>query len=364
MGRLQNNLYILRQNLGPLIKILPVLKADAYGHGAVAVGRCLEGLPGVEGFAVASVPEGLELRRSGIKLPIILLEYFLTGQEKSIADYELTPIVACREAVDNLAMQAKKLQKQIDVQVRLDTGFGNMGVTVEELPELMKHIDDVQWLKCNGIFTHLYASYYREDELLGRQLSLFKRGLEIAEKMKVPLSGIHAASSPAILQYPETHYNLVRPGTLLYGLPSFESQRKSDYLPVMQLKSRISHIKNLQAGTSVAFYKGMENITLSTRMATVPLGSADAHHLSSLNNGYVLIRGRKAPIIGSSFMMHFMVDISHIPESIPGDEVVLFGEQGDESITVEELANKSCIGIINCEKVCFLSSRIPRFFRG
>ena len=363
LGRLQKNLLSLQGKLGPLKRVLPVVKADAYGHGAVAVSRRLEGIHGLEGFAVASVPEGVELRVSGIRTPIILLEFFLSGQEKHIAEYDLTAVVSGKENVDRLALQGKNNQKTINVQVRLDTGYGNMGISLEELPELLKYIKEMEWLECSGIFTHLYASYFREDKLVDRQLSFFKRGLELAEKMGVPFSGMHAASSPAILHYPDSHYSLVRPGTILYGLPSFEGQHTSNFQPVMQLKTRIAHIKNLPPGTAVAGYNMSEKKTVPLRLATIPLGSADAYYLGNLHDGHVLINGKKAPIIGSAFMMHILVDVTEIPNGMPGDEVVLFGEQGEEVILAEELARKSGIGIINCEKVCFVNSRVPRYYR-
>jgi len=362
LARLKYNVQMLQNRIGPAVSMLPVVKADAYGHGAVAVSRCLQKIPSVKGLAVASVAEGIELRSAGIGVPIFMLECALPGQESLIVDYHLIPLVTDLSMARELAILGKQKQKKVRVHIRVDSYTGNMGMALDELSYFLQQVKDMEWLEWSGIFTHLYAAYSQHDQLVKKQLSVFNRAREIAREMRIPIPMIHAASSPAILRYPEAYYNTVRPGTVIYGLPSFNGQI-DDYRPVMQLKSQITNVKSMPAGSVIAGYKYRNSYASRVRLAKVALGYADASFLLNMREGEVLIRGQKVKIVGIPYMLHLLVDITGVPTAAPGDEVVFFGEQGEMMISAEEVAFKADIGTTNCEKVCFLSNRLPRFIK-
>ena len=362
LDRLEHNVRVLQHSLGASVSMLPVVKANAYGHGDISVSERLQHVSGVKGLAVASVAEGMKLRSAGIVVPIKILEHSMPGQEREIVEYDLISFITGPDMIRELALQAKQRQKKVPVQIRVDTETGNMGLTLEELPGICRKLKDMPWLECVGVFTHLYSAYSQNDRLVSGQLALFNRALEIAQELEMPISSVHAASSPAILRYPAAHYNVVRPGTVLYGLPSFADQLTGDYRAVMQLKSRINSIKKIPADSMITGYTTGICCSSSMRLATVPLGYADAPFLMNMKEGEgeVLVRQKKVPVVGSPFMMHLLIDVTGLPDVRVGDEVVFFGKQGEAEIKAEEVAQKAGIGVTNCEKVCFLSSRIPR----
>ncbi len=361
MENLAYNVKRLKAALGEQVRLMPVVKADAYGHGAVAVSKVFERC-GAMGLAVAKVAEGVELRKAGIKLPIFVVEYLLPEESDRVAEYDLIPVVHSLELLRNLALKGRSRQKKMKIQVRVDTGSGNMGLPPGEVQSLLREVKKLPWLELEGLFTHLTAAYDCEKALVAEQLDLFEKTVRLAEKegLQVPL--VHAASSPAILCFPETHFNLVRPGTLLYGFPSLENQQERGYRPVLQLKARISQIKKIKAGVKTVGYDYRVKASSSKSLAVIPLGYGDAFFLLGSRGGDVLIGGQRAPIFGHPCMAHFQADVTHIPGIQTGDEVVIFGQQGSETIPAEEVAEKAGIGTLNCESVCFLSSGIPRIY--
>lgn len=210
------NLKCLQRNLGEQVKIMPVVKADAYGHGALAVSRVFERC-GAMGLAVANVAEGVELRKAGISLPIYVLEHLLPEESEQVVEYDLSPVVHSMELARKLSIEGRVRQKTVHVQVRVDTGSGIMGLHPDKVLPLLREIKGLSWLALVGIFTHLTAAYDCEYALVSKQLDLFERTVQLSltEDLEVPL--VHAASSPVILCFPEAHFNIVRPGTLPCG---------------------------------------------------------------------------------------------------------------------------------------------------
>ncbi len=362
MEHLNHNIKLIGKKVGACVNLMPVVKADAYGHGSVHISKELQKNPNVIGLAVSSVLEGIELRQAGVSIPLFILEDSLPGQEPLIIDYNLTPLIANFSMAKELAIIAEKKQKKVQVQIRISIENSNMGISTTDLPDFINQIKEIKWLDLQGFFTHLYAAYNQNDKLVSHQLSEFNYALSIAQKMNLVLPLIHAASSPAILRYPDAYYNTVRPGTILYGLSSFDNQEDIGLKPVMQLKSKVAKVKSINAGGSItAGYNKQSNCNINMRIATVPLGYSDALFLLKMKGGEVIINGGKAPIVGIPFMSHFLVDISLLPDTYPGDEVVIFGIQGNRVIRVEDIAQKAGIGTTNCESICFLSSRVPRY---
>ncbi|UMZ72805.1 alanine racemase [Natranaerofaba carboxydovora] len=362
IGHLLHNINILQKHLGPTINMLPVVKADAYGHGAVAISKELQKNSSVIGLAVSSVAEGIELRCSGINIPIFILEYISPGQEESIVDCDLVPLLTNLSMAEKLGLLGKEKQKKVQVQVRVAVEAGNIGVSIDELPNLLLQIKGMEWLELKGFFTHLYAAYSKNDVMVAKQLSVFKKAVKMANDYNITFPLTHAASSPAILKYPDSYFNTVRPGTIMYGLPSFEDQEDTGLRPVMQLKSKITNIITLPAGGVIAGYVKQPYCSSTMRLATVPLGYRDAPFLLNMQGGEVLVKGERTKIVGSPFMTHLLVDVTRICEANLGDEVVFFGEQVEDTIKAEDIANKAGIGATHCESICFLSSRIPRSF--
>lgn len=361
LGNLKYNMERLRQNLGEQVAIMPVVKTDAYGHGAVPVSKIFEAC-GAAGLAVAKVAEGVELRKGGLGLPVYVIEYMLPGESEMVLEHDLVPIVQSMDLARILALKGRERQKKVRVQIRVDTGEGNMGLYPGDITDMLRLLKELEWLEPDGIFTHLTAAYAHDSRLVERQLYLFNEAVELAAKEDVHFPLVHTASSPAILSFPKSYYNLVRPGTLLYGLPSLKDQQDRDYKGVMQLKARISHLKRIDGGQKTLGYDFRVTAASAMTLAVVPLGYGDALFLLNYMHGHVLVGGCRAPVFGRPCMAHFLVDVTQIPGAGIGDEVVIFGQQGTGVIRAETVAENAGINILNCESVCFLSNRIKRIY--
>ena len=359
------NLDSIKKNINENSQIITVLKADGYGHGAVPLAKEAEKEERVWGIAVATVEEALELRRGGIKKPLLILGYTYQEDYDLIAAEELRPTVFILSMAQELSQAALRKNKTIKIHIKIDTGMSRIGYRDLEksVPEILE-ISRLPGLEIEGLFTHFARADEREKAPAYQQLEkyqAFQKALKEAG-LKIPLC--HCSNSAGIIRIPEANMDAVRAGIILYGLyPSEEVEKEPVPLkPLMTLKSHIAYIKTLEPGVQIS-YGGTYTTQKETRVATIPVGYADGYARSLSNKGWVLIRGKKAPILGRVCMDQFMVDVTDIPEARELDEVILLGKSQDQQITMEELGELS--GRFNYEFACCISKRVPRiYFKG
>ena len=359
------NLDSIKKNINENTQIITVLKADGYGHGAVPLAKEAEKEERVWGIAVATVEEALELRRGGIKKPLLILGYTYQEDYDLIAEEELRPTVFKLSMAQELSQAALRKNKTIKIHIKIDTGMSRIGYRDLEksVPEILE-ISRLPGLEIEGLFTHFARADEREKAPAYQQLEkyqAFQKALKEAG-LKIPLC--HWSNSDGIIRIPEANMDAVRAGIILYGLyPSEEVEKEPVPLkPLMTLKSHIAYIKTLEPGVQIS-YGGTYTTQKETRVATIPVGYADGYARSLSNKGWVLIRGKKAPILGRVCMDQFMVDVTDIPEARELDEVILLGKSQDQQITMEELGELS--GRFNYEFACCISKRVPRiYFKG
>lgn len=359
---LANNIREVRRVTDQRAEVMAVVKANAYGHGAVEVSRTvLAG--GATRLAVARSAEGAELRRAGIEAPILILGYTPEGLIPEVAEYGLEQTVYSVEYARRVNDRAAALGVKIPVHIKIDTGMGRLGVVAGtgSGASSVKEIASLPHLEPVGIFTHFAAADSADKSYTLTQWEKFTGILEQLRREGLEFPLRHCANSAAVIDMPESALNMVRAGIILYGLyPSPEvNMQRVDLKPVMSFKTRVAHVKEVPAGFSVSYgctYKTERRSVI----ATIPVGYADGYSRRLSSKGEVLIRGRRAPVVGRVCMDQCMVDVSDIPGIEYGDEVLLFGRQGDRLLPVEDVAG--WIGTINYEVVCMVAARVPRLF--
>ncbi len=358
------NYQAMRDNICEETKMIAVVKTDGYGHGAVPVSKLLEPLDYIWGFAVATAEEAYELRKSGITKPILILGYTFAEDYERLTKEEIRPAVFKYDMAEQMSEAALAAGRKISIHLVLDTGMTRIGFadTEESVREILK-IQALPGIEIEGMFTH----FARADELdkshareQARRYIRFSKRLEEAG-VSIPLK--HCSNSAAILEMPEVNMDLVRPGITGYGIyPSDEVSRERISLrAAMSLKSHVVFIKEVEAGVPVS-YGGTYVTERTTRIATIPVGYGDGYPRSLSNKGWVLIRGKKAPILGRVCMDQFMVDVTEIPEAKELDEAVLMGESEGAFLGVDELGKLS--GRFPYEFVCDIGKRVPRVYLG
>ncbi len=362
LGALEHNVKEICKISGPKSEVMAVVKANAYGHGAVRVAEKALAC-GATRLAVARSAEGVELREAGIKVPILILGYTPPEQIHEVIDYDMEQTVYGMEYALQINRKAVQLGARLPVHIKIDTGMGRIGVVAdnETATREVKEIADQSNLEASGIFTHFAAADSADKKYTLHQWNSFNMLLENLRREGLEFPLRHAANSAALIDFPESRLNLVRAGIILYGLyPSHEVNKQRILLrPVMSFKSKVAYVKKVEPGFSVSYgctYKTNGPATI----ATIPVGYADGYSRLLSNRGEVLIKGCRAPVIGRVCMDQIMVDVSNVPDIKSGDEVVLFGSQGSECLSVEDLAG--WIGTINYEVVCMVSARVPRIF--
>ena len=358
------NMVHMKENIAEKTKILAVIKTDGYGHGGVPIAKMLEQLDFMFGYAAATYEEAHVLREAGVKKPILILGYTFPYCYEELIREEIRPAVYRRDTVEELAAAAAKVGKKAKVHIKVDTGMGRIGITPdEEGLEFVRFLMGHPELEVEGIFTHFAKSDEEDKTSAYHQLALFQNFIDrIQTELGLTIPVKHCSNSAAILEMPQANMDMVRAGITTYGLYPSEEVRK-DIVPLraaMSLYSHIVYCKTIHAGQSVS-YGGLFTAQKDTRVATIPVGYGDGYPRSLSGKGYVLIRGKKAPILGRVCMDQFMVDISEIPGVMEGDKVTLLGVDGTERITAEELGELS--GRFNYEFVCDLGKRIPRVYR-
>ena len=358
------NMVHMKENIAENTKILAVIKTDGYGHGGVPIAKMLEQLDFMFGYAAATYEEAHVLREAGVKKPILILGYTFPYCYEELIREKIRPAVYRRDTVEGLVAAAAKVGQKAKVHIKVDTGMGRIGITPdEEGLEFVRFLMGHTELEVEGIFTHFAKSDEEDKTSAYHQLALFQNFIDrIQTELGLTIPVKHCSNSAAILEMPQANMDMVRAGITTYGLYPSEEVSK-DIVPLraaMSLYSHIVYCKTIHAGQSVS-YGGLFTAQKDTRVATIPVGYGDGYPRSLSGRGYVLIRGKKAPILGRVCMDQFMVDISEIPGVMEGDKVTLLGVDGTERITAEELGELS--GRFNYEFVCDLGKRIPRVYR-
>ncbi len=360
LDAIYHNIIEMRKHIRPDTLLLAVIKADAYGHGAVAVAKALE--DEVDYYAVAHLEEAEELRRYGIQTPILILGTCVPEEFEDLIRHQITINIYRLEDAKKLSETAQAMQQTAKVHIKLDTGMHRIGFPCnEQAVEDIKKIAALPGLELEGIFTHFAKADEKNKEAFEYQLNQFRYMLGVLENEGIRFLIRHAANSAAIMEAGDLELDMVRSGISTYGLyPSEEVEKDTaDLRPAMALRSRITHVKTLPAGEGIG-YGWTYTTTRETKVATIPTGYADGYKRALSNQGRVLIHGISAPIIGRVCMDQFMVDVTDVPNVKVGDMATLFGRDGNAWLPVEELANASAS--FNYEFVCGLTRRVPRIY--
>lgn len=349
------NFQQLKERVSPSTDILAVVKANAYGHGIKEI-SCAAVESGAKILGISSIEEGIYLRENGIKVPLLILGsiYPLENFEK-IIEHNLTPTISSLNAAHYLSQIAIKKNRIQKVHIKVDTGMGRIGLRIDKAKEIIEEISTLKNIKIEGVYSHLASADFDQDYTIF-QLKEFNNLINSLSPLKIKY--FHIANSSAILKYPQAHFNLVRPGISLYGIPPFPGAN-IELKPVMKFKTRIVYLKKVPAGSKIS-YGGRWTALHPSLIATLPVGYADGYSRSLSGKASVLIRGKLFKIVGTICMDMCMVDVSEEPQISLGEEVVLFGKQEENQIKVEEIA--SLIGTIPYEILCNINNRVPRIY--
>ncbi|HEV2473141.1 MAG TPA: alanine racemase, partial [Chthonomonadales bacterium] len=360
LSAIANNTRRIAEIIGPQVRILASLKADAYGHGALKVAHTVLH-NGATMLGVATVSEAMPLRQAGMRAPILVFGYTPLWQMREAVHLDLTITLYTLEAAQALSRAAESLGKSVKAHIKVDSGMGRLGIRAEEVDEvvqLVQSVIDLQGLELEGIFTHLATADAQDQHHTRLQLARFRRVLQALEEKGLRPPLVHAANSAALLSLPESRFDMVRPGIALYGLdPSEDVRLPQSFRPALSFKTQVSLVKQVPAGECISYgcaYTTERPMTV----ATLPVGYADGFRRGPANWGSVLIHGQEAPLLGRVCMDQCMVDVTHIPQVRIGDEVVLIGRQGHSSLSAEEVARR--LGTIHYEVVSEILARVPR----
>lgn len=363
LDAISHNIDQIKQKLSSGTRIISVVKTDGYGHGAVPIARELESKEYMYGFATATAEEAFILRKAGITKPILVLGYVFPYTYEQMIREDIRFTVFREDMLEQIEEEATKQNKKANVHIKVDTGMSRIGISPNEAGiAFISKVLQTKHINLEGIFTHFAKADYEEKTAAYDQFSIFKifcQDLETKLNFKIPIK--HCANSAAAMEMPETHMDVVRIGISMYGLwPSEEIKKETfDLKPAFSLHSRIVYVKTLEAGREIS-YGGTFVTTKTTKVATIPVGYGDGYPRTLSNIGYVLIHGKKAPILGKVCMDQFMVDVTGIENVTEGDEVVLIGNCGNETITMEALGNLA--DRFNYELVCVIGKRVPRIY--
>ena len=361
LENLKHNCRTVKQLVGENVKIAAVVKANGYGHGAVQVSKaCLEA--GADFLTVAVLSEAVELREAGFTCPILIMGWTPIEGYAMAIEQELRLTIYNQQEAEKLNRIAIALGKRAKVHLKLDTGMSRLGFQADEAGlAIAEAVLSMEGIEVEGLFSHLSKGDEYDKTFAQGQVQKFKSfmdELEARTGRRIPIC--HLGASACIIDIPEGHFDMVRPGIMLYGYqPSNQMHYIPHLKPALTWKARVAHIKTLPAGRLIG-YNGTFELYRDTLVATIPVGYADGYNRMLSNNGYVICRGKKLPIIGKVCMDQFMVDASELPDMQPGDEVILLGTADGVSITVSEMAQHW--GTIEHEVTCSIASRVPRVY--
>ncbi len=355
ISAIKHNIKQLKNFLSPKTALMAVVKADAYGHGAVTVAKTVVEA-GADWLGVATVPEGIELRSSGIKAPILILGATYTVEQiEAVAHWHLQPTLGTLEAAK---LYAQTLKDNLPVHIKLDTGMSRLGLSWQQAIEFVQLVNNLPHLQIASIYSHLATAENRDRTVMRQQQQRFEAAISQLAEINLPVPCLHLANSAATLTEKSLHYDLVRVGLAVYGLyPAPHLQTSVNLKPVLQVKARVTQVKTIAPQTGVSYgYKFISDRT--TLIAVVGIGYADGVLRNLSNQMMVIIRGQKIPQIGAITMDQLMLDVSAIPDLKPGEIVTLLGIDGGEQISADDWAKQ--LNTISWEILCSFKHRLPR----
>ena len=359
LGALRWNFRQARKKIAAGVKILSVVKADAYGHGAGRMARILEN-EGSDAFGVATVEEGVELRQAGIGAPVLVLAGIYPGQLDEVTKNALTPVICDLEMLRQVEAAAVERGHTLKFHLKVDTGMGRIGLLASEIASWLPSLREPRALKLEGVLSHFSQAEGVSGEYTQNQLKLFLSVLERLKAAGYDPSMVHMANSAAVITLPRAHFSLVRPGLMLYGVyPAPHMTDDIELKPVLSWKTRILQLKKVPQGSRIS-YRGTFVTERESLIATLPVGYADGYNRLLSNRGEVLVHQQRAPVVGAVCMDLTMVDVTAIREVRQGDEVVLVGKQGGQAISVGEMA--AWANTIPYEILTSISARVPRYY--
>lgn len=355
-----HNLSRIQERLSKQCNVMAVVKANAYGHGAVETSRALI-RSGVSELAVASVHEGMALREAGITAEILVLVDLFDEQIKDLLAYRLTPVITEPRLLPALAKAAEASNQSFPIHLKVDTGMGRLGFSPDDILTLFDALPAWKSLRVEGFMTHLADSDGENPGHSERQLQIFRSLLEQIERRRVHVPRVHAANSAAIVRFPQSHFSLVRPGIMLYGYHTLPKGVPCPELkPALSLRTTVMQLRTIKPGDSVSYNRTFVAKRTST-IAVLPIGYADGYNRRLSNKGFVLIDGKRAPIVGLVCMDMTMVDVTDIASIRVGDSVTLIGRESQDAIWADDIAEWT--GTIPYEILCAIGPRIPRVYQ-
>lgn len=340
-------------------KILAVVKASAYGHGAISVAKKLVS-GGVDMLGVATVEEGIELRDAGITHPIVVLLGITPDEVNPLLENDLIPVIYNLSIARRVSEESNKKGKITNIHIKIDTGMGRLGIIAEDSIDKIREIAELKGLRLEGLMTHFADADLSDKEYAIFQLKRFSNVIKDLKKIGISFPLRHASNSAAILTFPDAHLDMVRPGIMLYGYFPSDRIKSPELKPALTLKSRILTLKRVPEGTPISYGKTFVTKRESI-IAILPIGYADGYNRNLSNKGEVLIKKMKAPVVGRICMDMTMVDVTGIPDIKEGDEAVLIGEQGKYFITATDIAKLT--DTIPYEVLCSISRRVKRVYK-
>jgi len=361
LDAIANNVKNIKKLIGEEKELMAVVKGNAYGHDVLEIASVVLN-NGATRLAVARLEEGIFLRKSGITVPILVLGLTLKQQAELLVSYNITPTVSEYEMIEKLSDSAFKEDKIVKVHLKVDTGMGRIGISPNHVKNFIKKVKVLKNVEIEGIFTHFSVADEKDKTYTEKQFKKFMEVLTILEKEEIRIPVKHVGNSATLLDLPHMWLDLVRPGISVYGLyPSTEVQKTVKLMPAHSFKTQIVFLKKLPQGESIGYGRTYTTKKKRTVVASLPIGYADGYNRLLSNQGEVLVRGKRFPIIGRICMDQTMIDVTDLPQVEIGDEVILWGRQGQEKISVEEIADK--IGTINYEIVHMPDKkRVPKLF--
>ena len=359
LDAIRHNYDAIRQTLPAKVKIMGVIKADAYGHGALPVARELVER-GIDMFGVATIEEGISLRKHGVRTPILILGFTAAEDYPALLTFDLAQTVYEPEMAAEINKVAAERGQKAKIHIKVDTGMGRLGFAVSQASaDEIKRVAALPFLEMEGLFTHFAKADEADTSYTKEQIREFTAFADKLKAVGVCPREVHTANSAGVLNYPDSYFTMVRAGIILYGSYPSEFTKDSQIAlePALSICSRLIFVKEVPAGRSIS-YGGIYQTDKPTRIGTVSIGYADGYQRLLSNRGRVLIRGQYAQVLGRVCMDQMMVDLSAVPEAAVGDEVVLFGRQGGQMIPIEEVAE--LCQTINYEIMCLIGKRVPR----
>ena len=367
LNAIEHNYTVIRNKVADDTKVCCVIKADGYGHGAVELSQIYEKL-GADFFAVSNIDEGIEIRKSGSKLPILILGYTPVSEAENLAEYDISQAVFSLEYAKELSEKCVEEDCICKMHIKVDSGMSRIGFMCQEFPRDEYSIEEICEACClpnlevEGLFTHFCVSDEDAEgrEFTNKQYENFIHVRDSLKKRGVDISVVHCSNSGAIEDYPETCCDMVRAGIILYGLaPSSKLADRLDLVPAMTLKTVVAFVKEVQKGATISYGRTF-TADRKMKIATVPIGYADGFIRQNAKDGYMTVNGKKAKIVGRICMDQTMLDVTDIEDVKTGDEVVVFGTGENGEPTADSLAENT--GTINYETVCLVGKRVPRIY--